>query len=524
MKKTLLIMTVGGTDVQLCVDGKRKEFSAKLFPELSKRVETDNGWTVVATPVEDKQDKDPKEYRIETLPNGSLTFCTPKLDAVLRYASESEQQDGLQITAALILDTRRQPTETSQGKGHATDPSHAGPVMARRLKEILGIDARFGTHLTGDETYEDPSARPDPRDAVIRREVVTRLDTACRETIEQEKPQLILLAVGSAGVPAVRSLIPEIIRLHAPDALELQQLAIPDAKRAGGGSTDRAVLVPEMLRPDEIFAARRHALRLLRRGHLLGAFGAVAHVHETATQKNWPELTAWTQVLKWLADWASSLPLPLECDIALLKYAGKGKRAVRSALQVELALRAGNIPAAVHGTVAFFESALWDHLLAVLLNPCQTDSQRYSFKSTPSTPVGFPFKKERLEADGTNSYLVDTGKGGCTKLVTTYLNEPALLSLHQAISGTDENSPSPVRNLRNDVAHNVPTEAEMSRARQVMRDAKLWSGSEPPQFLCQDLVRNVLAELQITVAGVTEPAKLCEKLIGDVEQRILSPS
>ena len=31
-------------------------------------------------------------------------------------------------------------------------------------------------------------------------------------------------------------------------------------------------------------------------------------------------------------------------------------------------------------------------------------------------------------------------------------------------------------------------------------------------------------ELGITVDGVSDPAKLCEKLISDVEQRILVPS
>ena len=88
----------------------------------------------------------------------------------------------------------------------------------------------------------------------------------------------------------------------------------------------------------------------------------------------------------------------------------------------------------------------------------------------------------------------------------------------------DENSPSPVRDLRNDVAHNVPTETEMERAKQVTRDASLWSNDEPPQFLCQDLVKNVLMELGTTVDGVSDPAKLCERLISDVEQRILVPS
>ncbi|HLH72746.1 MAG TPA: hypothetical protein VKX96_05635 [Chloroflexota bacterium] len=63
--------------------------------------------------------------------------------------------------------------------------------------------------------------------------------------------------------------------------------------------------------------------------------------------------------MKWLADFAASLPIPDECDIDLLKHP---RMAVRAALRVELALLAGDIPRAVHGTVAFFEAAFWDWL------------------------------------------------------------------------------------------------------------------------------------------------------------------
>jgi len=43
--------------------------------------------------------------------------------------------------------------------------------------------------------------------------------------------------------------------------------------------------------------------------------------------------------------------------------------AVRAALRVELALRAGDIPRAVHGTVAFFEAALWSNTDTFLSQP-----------------------------------------------------------------------------------------------------------------------------------------------------------
>lgn len=488
MKKTLLIMTVGGTDVQLVVGGKRHKLDGNCCGSLHDEIKG-RSWSLVDAP----NDR-PRDF-ISTLPGGALELCTPKLDAILAHLGDELP------TAVLIFETNRKDPR---------EPRLAGEVLQSRLAMRDVMNVTRVAFLTGTEQLEDPKDR---LDAIVRRSVVAILSRATAQQLSELQQGDRVFIATTGGLAAVNEVLIELVRLHAVGGPEVTALEVPDGNR--GQQDEHAV--EETFHPASGYRARWHALSLIQKGNLLGAWGAVSHLKNQPGQE-------WIQVIEWLSLWASSLPLPSACDIALLKYAGKGRRAVRSALQVELALRAGNIPSAVHGTVAFFESALWDHLLAVLLNPCQTDSQRYSFKSTPSTPVGFPFKKERLEADGTNSYLVDTGKGGCTKLVTTYLNEPALLSLHQAISGTDENSPSPVRSLRNDVAHNVPTEAEMSRARQVMRDAKLWSGSEPPQFLCQDLVRNVLAELGITVAGVTEPAKLCEKLISDVEQRILSPS
>ncbi|MBN2055217.1 hypothetical protein JW905_09865 [bacterium] len=47
----------------------------------------------------------------------------------------------------------------------------------------------------------------------------------------------------------------------------------------------------------------------------------------------------WTQTVEWLARFATSLPMPSECDVPALKHP---LMAVRAALRVELALRAGD--------------------------------------------------------------------------------------------------------------------------------------------------------------------------------------
>ncbi|HMU41513.1 MAG TPA: hypothetical protein PKE31_21070 [Pseudomonadota bacterium] len=494
MNTTLLIMTVGGTDVKLAKENQLEEFAKSLHSTLWDRVQT-NEWTLKDSPPAPSNTSPSKP--LAELPCGPLVFCTPKLDAVLAYAKEKEE--GLQIAAALLLDTRR-PT---------TDPSYAGPVLARRIEQRLGIQARFGTYLT--EKDEKLESKSDPRDALIRREVVTRIEQVVCEVLCVAKPQTILLAVES-GFPDVRSLVPEIVRLHTnPSIHSVRVLGLPS-----GSLGDRAEQVLEPVHPDESFAARRRAIELVRKGHVLGAFGAVSHMHLEAEQKAWPEITAWTRVLEWLSRWACSLPLPPECDLSLLTYDRRGKRAVRSALQVELALRAGNIPSAVHGTVAFFESALLDHLdqrRTFVSSDDRSDWYRFDPQPDPSL-VGkdskgnlLPFQKKLVEKEDLYKTL-EYEHRHATRILDEYLKQPKLQEFGKAISA--------IRKLRNDVAHNVPTPKKMEQAKKDMCKAKLWSSDTPPQFLKQQLVSAVLEELQVET-----PQNLCEELVSEVERRLL---
>ncbi len=486
MKKTLLIMTVGGTDVQLVVGGKRHKLDGNCCGRLHDEIKS-RDWSLVDAP---KDPKDRSRDFITTLPQKSLELCTPKLDAILaRFGGEP-------LSSVLIFETTRQ---------DAREPRLAGEVIEKRLRSRGVTNVARVAFLTGEEPLEDPK---DQLDAIVRRSVVATLSRATAEQLAGMQRGDRVFVATTGGLAAANEVIIELVRLHAVGGPEVTALEVPDGNR--GQQEERAI--EECFHPASGYRARWHALSLIEKGNLLGAWGAVSHLTNEPGQE-------WTQVIQWLAHWASSLPLPSACDIPLLTYAGKGKRAVRSALQVELALRAGNIPSAVHGTVAFFESALWDHLLGKLLDAHRSDSRRYAFKPSVPASVAFPFNKPKQE-QGITYYLVDTRKNGCWTLVEQYLNKPpALLALHQAISGVHRDSQSPVRTLRNDVAHNIPTETEMERAKTVMGDAALWSMSAPPQFLCQDLVKNVLTEL-----GIADPATLCERLISDVEQRILNPS
>jgi hypothetical protein len=209
------------------------------------------------------------------------------------------------------------------------------------------------------------------------------------------------------------------------------------------------------------------------------------------------------------------MPVPETCEIAVLTHP---RMAVRAALRAELALRAGDIPRAVHGTVAFFESALWDHLGPHLTR--NNDPKKHRLFSVDPAPTEQlvrrgdgssddrrrPFEVAE-EMDGARRYKVFDDDVCAIKLAKYYLKQGCILKLGQAVSG--------VRELRNDVAHNEPTPETMNGARDKMVEAQLWS-DKGPQFLVQPLVQCVLREL-----GEQNPDLLCSDLISSVRARLL---
>ena len=422
----LLVLTVGRTDVQLVVERGRTEFStmqcARLHAELERRV---GEWHIVAAPATKHSPG------AQALPVGSFNLCTPKLDAVL---DDLEAKD-MPVAYALILETRRDP-ESEPG-----DPRAAGLVLARRLRERLGegLEIQRTAILQGTERLED---RGDPRDAVVRREVVARIDDAVREaTAKITDGRVVVAATGGFGTTA--ALTEEVVLLHVGAGRPVELVEVADGAKADPPTRDRAVARRSVPEPAESYRARRQVLDLIEGGNLLGAWGAARHLHGDEVE------IRWTRVVEWLSRFAASLPIPDECDIPVLRHP---KMAVRAALRVEFALRAGDIPRAVHGTVAFFEAALWDYLRPHLTR--HPDSQQRVYQcdpvpegkklvrdpESPSDNASRPF--EVVEIDGDTWYRVFDYGACANRIAKRYLKKDALTKLGQAVSK--------VRELRND--------------------------------------------------------------------------
>lgn len=492
----LLVLTTGRTDVQLVADGARQELKKGSCASLHDEIERRRGeWELVDAP-EPKQGAD-----AEPLPQGAFALCTPKLDAVLRHIKEN----GIALTAALILETRRDALAAKQ------DPRFAGAVLEGRLREYGVADVRVVCYLADKEHLEDGK---EPRDSIIRRDVVCRIDRAVRDRLDTLKPARVIIAA-TGGFPVVGNLVEEIVCLYtATGDTQVELLEVQDGAREKPPREDRAVPRRQTPEPVASYQARRHALALISNGNLLGAWGAVRHLHADEIENGW------TRVAEWLACFAASMPMPEDCDIPVLTHKNM---AVRAGLRVELALRAGDIPRAVHGTVAFFESALWDHLGPHLIRHSDPSSARLYYTADPSPSDDLirrgdgssedrrrPFQVAK-QMDNDRWYMVFDDDVCAIRLAKHYVQKPSLRQLGQAVSK--------IRELRNDVAHNEPTPGLMEDARQQMANAQLWSSdSAHLTFLTQPLVQGVLREL-----GEQHPDRLSEDLLSRVRSRLLQP-
>jgi hypothetical protein len=470
----LLIMTLGQTDVQLVQDGKRHTFEKMCLYEIHNQLkQREQDWEVVEHPPEKIRDQ---KAQIKELPTGSFHLCTPKVDAALEYIKQKSKE----ICFVLLFFTKR-----DQDKEKA-EPHYVAEIIKRKFKDICEVDAF--PYLCDNERLEDEQIE---EDAVIRREVVKRLERKLRDCLLTQTFEEVVLSL-EGGIPKANRLIEEITRFHTTKPIDL--LHIPDVLREGAPQRDKAYSRKSLPEPEEHYKAWRYALELIERGNFLGAWGAVQHLTKSSC------LDHRTKVIKWLADFASSLPLE-ECEIEVLCHS---RRAVRSALRVEMALRSGDIPRAAHGTVAFFESAFWDHIDEYDFaseGVTRKSGKEVEFSSCPTDEQKKRFEKRKHD----DKYQInDFSKG--IKAWCKKLNKEDLTNFQKSLNRE-------IKDLRDDFAHNEPTIKKMNTAKEKMQGRHLWSNTD--EFISQPLVQNVLREL-----GVESPENLWTDLMQEVRERL----
>lgn len=478
MMNRLLIITTGHSDVQLAVGSVRYGLHTGRIGELHDAIRAAEGhWSLVTAPLE-------RGKGTGELPDSGYDLCLPKVDAILDRLDR--EGGGSPFTHALVLETTT---------GSSTDPRYAGELVARRIGDQLGQGAihRFA-YLTDSEQLSNKDSLGE---RVVRDAVVERIETVIRGALEWSDFEAVV-AAPTGGFPEVKKIVEEIVRLHAAARnIPVDVLVVPDSP-PGAARPERAVRLGEQVPPDEQYRRRRQALELVQRGDFLGAYGLAQTVVGSSFE--------WVRVMSWLAKFISAQPLPDDCDIDVLH---DRREAVKTAIRVELALLAGDIPRAVHGTVAFFESAWWDALAGNGVEEIETVND----KGKKVKKFHIPGSTGQFAQPRWIGFTVDQRLESLTLLPNP---RPKLTVYGQQVVKDD------VRSLRNDVAHGEPTVELMENARRTMVKAGLWLAEEATAdgvagFLTQSIVQNVLHELD-----VSDPEELCVNLMAEVRKRVVA--
>lgn len=461
MRRALLVLTAGHTDVQLLEGEARheldKDYAGPLHAQLASRTD----WTLADSKPKGREPR-------SALPEGPFQLCTPKLDEILRYLDDH----GLQLAHALILHTDRPP--------HKRDPAQAGPILQRRLHEREHSSIALVSYMSGgDETLEDTTTAGDE---IIRREVVTRLDSALAAALAHPPgPFDVVVLATTGGLPKVQALVEELARLRAAP-LPCTSLEVADAKR---DLAERAIPRSPKTDPSVVVAATRHALALVERGDFIAAWGAVAHLAP-------PQISP---VFRWLYEWATSMPHePGKEPPADFPLPRADQRALAAALRVELALRHGDIAHAIHKTFAFFEAAIWDLLHRDHIQGPHAPDAPLSFVLHPP-PLDDAEGNLKPEAKHPGHHRVKNYGIGSFEIRKRYLakHTPSTASIAPLKAFAD--AVGQVEDFRNMIAHGEPQRARLGAAREKMGQLRLWSRKRVPSITTQPLFQDVLAAL-----------------------------
>lgn len=484
--RALLIVATGQSDVQIVRDGTRYELDKGCCAALHTQI-----WTQDFEIVDVVLQKGVPA--VSNLGPGTVRLCTPKVDAVLEWC----EQQHLQVTHALVLDTRRGPSNLGE-------PHHAGEIVMKRLRQKFPeLSGTFLTYLEAAERLED---RDSPGEAIIRKAIVERIQEGVAQAIAIAKlPDNgeIVTSVLS-GLPPVSSLAEAIVQLYARGR-KVRWLSVPDANAARNRDAplvtsiqrDVAVERQPQTNPQESFIARYRALELLRQGNLVGAWGAANHLRDDESQEGW------VKTLLALYRWACSLSNDPPCDLDVI-IKSLTSPLLRVGLRVECSLRAGDIPAAILGTVSFVEVAQ-DMLLSGHGYSTHNDWWRH-----------FAFSEAR-DADLIRRGLmrVEAARDGlqCVTPIAGRLPELALALRPGPTAELIAVAVGPVQSLRNEIAHGLPSELRLRHGRNIMQNRGLWSGTDT--FLSQPVIKDVLSEW-----GVFSPEFTLENLVAEVETRL----
>jgi len=503
-KTAILIATVGHTDIQwVDKDLVIHELAEKreLHDELLRRLADIEFVGLDGTSRAERDDK------LNSWPVGPLRIVCPKIEPVLSELVEAIGTGGPTIEGAVILQTH-QSTASPSGR---REPVAAGPVVAKRVAEVLGLrwpdipwslekpfvlgESRWVNILVDEESLNGPTIRDFP----LSRVAAARIDSIVR-LVGDASPSTLLQISHKGGPGPFKEVVDASGRLHF--GWRCEPLDVPQRQRTAiraGRSAAQAL------------RCREQAVRLVRRGDFRGAAAVGVSLHDDELA-----FEPWVASLHRLANWLDGFEVAVPKEL----WSGKGPKALREAFRVESDLRSGRLPQALVGTGSLVDALFYlalkkwpNHEKACTVNtnagilqpPNDTDRVAALVSEACLTQRGEWFKYD-TDRHKMATWFSILEKIACRSLATTYAMK------REAVNG--RKSP---RDLRNDVAHAQISGVWLRAATDIMAASGIW-------VKCDDGTLSALSAPVVVIAlaelGIAGPLASYEGLISAVVRDI----
>lgn len=519
MKKTVLFVTAGRTDLQLLLPDETGHRTRQVqIPHASTRIFHKallNGGIkyCIDTSLSGKQvqiielheiEQQKIDLKIAQNARGHIILTPGKLSRVVAQLKKSPDT---KVVAVIVFNTHRDTFPANTPNDIKEEPIAVGKVLAGWLAQEFDLkcanlpgEEYIGIGLSGWINYLDGEMLQEGsgRDFPLNREAVRRVDRIIQRAAGWQKDLHGCLTLGG-GIPQFKAVV--LAAAHYRFAKRISNWYEPRIDQPYFGD-----IAPGC---QESLQAREHASDLLQKGDFAGAYGAVVYLNTDSAEQSWVRrLEQANQYFAGMLTDQTDLPDYLH---ALLKK----PRCLLAAMRAEAALWAERIPEAIAWTCTFFDAALLDFIESRLEGMNGLDDLSRTLNYTPLNLEALDqLKAAKCLSRSGPTYKYDT-MGNKVETWLSIIGSSALDNYSRALNSGQNNQasqdPSPKR-FRNLNIHSIIPYGQMEQAQAVFHQCLLWS-ADPRDirghyFIGQPLACSILQEL-----GVPDPATLYSNLL-----------
>lgn len=506
MKKMILILVAGRTDIQIFVKNKSEEtflteidkYSVRNFHEAliseneNLRLPYTFGKTTGAIKKQDSikwvngkfEFDGSKDYEV-CKEKEQVLLALPKLTRVVELAQEQKYE----IKASIIINTNR----NSKNKYSDVEPIACGKILSKWLASNCNLQfsskqepgegiATWIDIVDGHMSVFEPNRNDRPN-----RKAIQRIDDKLKDFCEKNHDWFVGVSLGG-GISVFKDPIKACAEYHfgKENVIQLQE---PEEK------SNTPVSAKFRISTTESFRLRSYVTNLIHKGNFTGAYAAARYVEDDEQEKKWIQYVKETYLYftgrlaeSQCSDFKSLQTLLLRSEC----------RCLIAAMRVESALKSREIHNAINWTCTFLEAALLDFIEKDYGKIHFYEREIHLYESVNANELQPLLTSNQQNKNCLEQYQDRIYKyymtNYCRKKWCQFLKEKNVENFRQKL----HKGRISAYNYRNLNIHGKINQEDMKSAEKHFKDTAIWKKEKSSlSFLCVDEVVSILAALGI---------------------------